>query len=523
MRPLRPDDFVVAWICALPHELAASRAMLDEIFEAPKHHGRGDENTYTFGRIAGHYVVMSCLPAGKYGLVSAGIVAKDLKRSFPSVRYGLMVGIGGGIPTIDNDIRLGDVVVSKPTDGHSGVVQYDMGKILADGTFERRGHLNEPPPLMLSAIPKLQAIHEAQAPRISEFLEEAFTKFPKLREKYSRPADAEQGRPLPTPDAQPMVHYGLIASGNRVIASKEDTDRLLMENKGILCVEMEAAGLMNTFPFIVIRGICDYADVHKLDTWQRYAAITAAAFAKEFLCEVPVLDRPQPDITEENYKTVPSKCVRLTNEPISQHGLGKSPSSNRSIVNQQDYRNRAMASGKITRSASRRYGSKNVPALASTRDNEHTDRELTSPEHTGMTGKDSDRGASHHPTTTALDHPCRNSAESGDLSADHGFELITPQPSRNHSEASLSDGEFDERADSLLLPNKSERKALQKSTKRNIRDSYSNVILRSRSKRSVNRQPSPFQLTPSTSTLSSGTRHPRKLADSGFTDPPAER
>ena len=46
---------------------------------------------------------------------------------------------------------------------------------------------------------------------------------------------------------------------------------------------MEAAGVMNTFPCLVIRGICDYADTHKNDAWQNYAAITATAFASELL------------------------------------------------------------------------------------------------------------------------------------------------------------------------------------------------------------------------------------------------
>lgn len=46
---------------------------------------------------------------------------------------------------------------------------------------------------------------------------------------------------------------------------------------------MEAAGLMDHFPCIVIRGICDYSDTHKNDTWQGYAAVAAAAYAKELL------------------------------------------------------------------------------------------------------------------------------------------------------------------------------------------------------------------------------------------------
>ena len=56
---------------------------------------------------------------------------------------------------------------------------------------------------------------------------------------------------------------------------------------GVLCVEMEAAGLMDDFPCLVIRGICDYADSHKNKRWQPYAAATAAAYAKELLSTIP--------------------------------------------------------------------------------------------------------------------------------------------------------------------------------------------------------------------------------------------
>ncbi|TLD03397.1 uncharacterized protein PgNI_12327 [Pyricularia grisea] len=65
-------------------------------------------------------------------------------------------------------------------------------------------------------------------------------------------------------------------------------DRYSQELGGVLCFEMEAAGLMNSFPCIVIRGICDYADAHKNKRWQPYAAATAAACAKELLSVIPL-------------------------------------------------------------------------------------------------------------------------------------------------------------------------------------------------------------------------------------------
>ena len=113
------DDYTVGWICALPNiELAASQAMLDEEHpDLPQ--DENDTNTYTLGRIGKHNVVLACLPSGTTGISAAATAARDLLRSFPRVRFGLMVGIGGGAPSnpSDNpreDIRLGDVIVSNP-------------------------------------------------------------------------------------------------------------------------------------------------------------------------------------------------------------------------------------------------------------------------------------------------------------------------------------------------------------------------------------------------------------------------
>lgn len=60
-------------------------------------------------------------------------------------------------------------------------------------------------------------------------------------------------------------------------------DKLLEDLDDIMCVEMEAAGLMDHFPCLVIRGICDYADSHKNYVWQKYAAATAATYTKMLL------------------------------------------------------------------------------------------------------------------------------------------------------------------------------------------------------------------------------------------------
>lgn len=61
----------------------------------------------------------------------------------------------------------------------------------------------------------------------------------------------------------------------------------LAKEKDVSCFEMEAAGLMNQFPCLVTRGICNYSDSHKNKEWQSYAAMTAAVYAKDLLCCIP--------------------------------------------------------------------------------------------------------------------------------------------------------------------------------------------------------------------------------------------
>src|SRR5437868_15456071 len=109
-RHLRPEEYTVGWVCALPIELAAAQEMLDE-----EHEPLQDRATiYTLGRIGEHNVVIAGLPGGQTGTVSAAVVAEKMIAAFTSIRIGLMVGIGGGVPAEEADIRLGDVVISKP-------------------------------------------------------------------------------------------------------------------------------------------------------------------------------------------------------------------------------------------------------------------------------------------------------------------------------------------------------------------------------------------------------------------------
>jgi nucleoside phosphorylase len=271
------SDYSVGWICALSKEQTAATAMLDH------RHGKlpkppQDPNAYTLGSLAGHNIVIACLPRGQIGTNSAATTATWMISTFPKLRFCLMVGIGGG--NRNRNVKLGDVVVGVPVGRYPGVVQWDMGKATTGGRFERTGSLNSPPALLLTATTTLETEHDLDGSRILEYLDFVKERHPKLARRCERPSHPDEGQDID-------VHYGLTASGSQVIKSSKFRDRLDEELEGnVLCFEMEAAGVMSTLPCLVIRGICDYADSRKNDTWQEHAAMVAAAYAKELLGHV---------------------------------------------------------------------------------------------------------------------------------------------------------------------------------------------------------------------------------------------
>ncbi|KAL4758905.1 uncharacterized protein BDW70DRAFT_169814 [Aspergillus foveolatus] len=275
MASLTLDDYTIAWICALPLEAAAARAMLDKTHTPPQQ--INDSNAYEFGELNGHHIVIAHLPGGVYGTVSAAAVAESRARIMTFV---------------------GDVVVSKPGKNHSGVIQYDYGKAVQNGEFEQTGTLNKPPHILLMHMSQLEAKQISEGgDALSMIVWEVLERSPNMEQRFSPPShdsdllfhssyrhvdmEADCGgcdkehlvkrslRDIWTP----YVHYDLIASGDQ---------------HGILCFEMEAAGIMDELPTLVIRGLCDNCDSHKQEQWRGYAALTAAPYAKLLLSIVPV-------------------------------------------------------------------------------------------------------------------------------------------------------------------------------------------------------------------------------------------
>lgn len=304
-RRLLAADYKIACVCPMGVELAPVEGMLDEIHD-PLPIQR-DQNAYSFGKIGVHNVVIAIMP--EIGNNAAATTVTQLLNDFPAIRFGLLVGIGGGIPG-DTDIRLGDVVIAQSTDTFPGVVQYDMGKTLEGGRFLRTGSLNKPPAILSAHVRKLDGQHRRLGHNLLGYISEMLERYPTMQTGYSFPTTAGQDKLFiasyehhsgPTCDQcddqyvvprlarsvdEPRIHYGTIGSANQVVKDATIRDKIRADTHA-LCIEMEAAGLMGDFPCLVIRGICDYADSHKNKIWQPYAAAVAAAYMKALLLIIP--------------------------------------------------------------------------------------------------------------------------------------------------------------------------------------------------------------------------------------------
>jgi hypothetical protein len=181
-----------------------------------------------------------------------------------------------------------------------------------EGKFIKTGFFNKPPAVLGAAVSKLKAKHAMEGGATGQYVSKMLKSKPRMSEKFKYQGieldqlfeadyyhrnsgrgceSCDKGRLLTRQSrdtSDPVIHYGLIASTNQVMRHGVSRE-ILRQEEDILCFETEAAGLMNNFPCLVIRGICDYSDTHENKCWQPYAAAAAAAYAKELLEIVPPL------------------------------------------------------------------------------------------------------------------------------------------------------------------------------------------------------------------------------------------
>lgn len=331
----RHEDYTIGWICSLPMDQTAARAMLDEEHPRLPTPAR-DENAYILGSIGKHNVVIVCLPINQVGTVAAALTMMSVTTTFRSLRFLLMVGIGGGVPLDPDDgsgsspdVRLGDVVVRVPIGYLPGVMHWDAAEALTGSSLGRIAamNMNKPPRFLLNRLAILQTEHEIKGAKIPEYLQAMAIRWPGLRERYCNSNSLQDvlfeanyshvtglgpswdgigGRKAPPGcdycDPRRMIeretremkiHYGPIASGTTVIKNVILRDNINRHDLGgkVLCYEVGAVGatVLLDFPHLVIRGIWDYWDCHSNRAWQGHAAAVAAALAVELLSHVPAV------------------------------------------------------------------------------------------------------------------------------------------------------------------------------------------------------------------------------------------
>ncbi|KAL0937482.1 PFS domain-containing protein (phosphorylase superfamily protein) [Colletotrichum truncatum] len=333
------EEVRIVVVCALPLEADAVCALFDKPCDADLSEMKAprDTNAYTFGIIGRHPTVVVHMPG--MGKTNGAITATKCQSSFPNVKLALVVGICGGVPFYDKgrkEIILGDVIISE------GLIAYDFGRRFPDSfvTKNSPGDAFARPPVEVRSLlnklkcradlrrfrertcehlaflrqsPDCQAVYPgATEDQLFEGTYVHRHNNPDACQKCSNPANVsnsvcDQARSSSCEELScdkaklvprrrledimrgasvsvPAVHFGYIACGDQVMKSGEHRDRIAEEN-GVIAFEMEGAGVWDTFPCLVIKAVCDYADSHKHKKWQDYAAATAAACAKAFLQE----------------------------------------------------------------------------------------------------------------------------------------------------------------------------------------------------------------------------------------------
>jgi nucleoside phosphorylase len=301
------EHYTVAWIAPLEIEAQAAWYMLDNEHKGSFGMGRGDDYVYMAGDINGHNVIIATFPAGHdYGVGSAAALASQVKKSFPNLWFGLLVGVAAGLPNLSRvpprDIRLGDVLVGVGEGESAGLVSYGLGKETSNG-FEllRHGAQAKTETVVRSAIGSIKALTPMYGNAFLPYYESIRDRKhsngtfvdPGQDEDQLYQTVIEENRPViklveRTPRSileRTKVWYGPIGSGDRLMKNAQKRDEL-RDQFNLIGLEMEAAGTMNAIPVGVIRGVCDYGDAQKCKDWQPYAAAMAAAYAKALLYKI---------------------------------------------------------------------------------------------------------------------------------------------------------------------------------------------------------------------------------------------
>ncbi|KZL85143.1 hypothetical protein CI238_03043 [Colletotrichum incanum] len=311
------DSYTVGWVCTTITDYIASQAFLEKKYSQRNRISPNDYYICEFGSVGKHKVVIVYLLSGQTAAtdvnISLGAVCKRLSEAFHMLSAILVVGTGAGVPFTTQDVCLGDVVVGACSSHNiGGVIDYRLTTESGGSDFEYDGGIQRPAAVLQAAVDQLQTHYELQGKCIDRNIRDTLSEYTTLRGTHSRPkshrdpilkpktnwitkdynatgSDSEDMEwytpPRRDPEKEPKVHYGTIASSSRPLRRAAVRDQIEKE-KDVLCFDV-GTGTKGELPRLVIRGIYHYADSDDDNQWEGYAAMAAAAYAKDFLKHNP--------------------------------------------------------------------------------------------------------------------------------------------------------------------------------------------------------------------------------------------
>ncbi|KAJ3549538.1 hypothetical protein NM208_g451 [Fusarium decemcellulare] len=331
------EKFLVAWITSNSNQTLAAKKYFDILYGEPTRKAARDTNCYTLGKMGDHKVVLTELPEGEKRppLLAAAEAVSDMMRTFDRIRVALFIGTGSGIRDSEHDVRLGDVVVST-----NGAFQFNYDTSVKAMAFHSTGEMVQAPECVKAAAKELVSRYQASTNALGLAVLGTTNRFPTQKDMafYRRPSDEfdilyipsfahiemdnqpcyiscgnDKGklkaRPPPRGDDEDkvVVHLGSVASAYKSIRDPSVRDELAGQ-ENVLCFDTEAAGLMNTFPYLLIRGIADYADTHSNSTWRGYAGAAACAYARHLMHVLNEKDVMEADTIQAIAERATKRC-----------------------------------------------------------------------------------------------------------------------------------------------------------------------------------------------------------------------
>ncbi|KAH8680260.1 hypothetical protein BGZ61DRAFT_551033 [Ilyonectria robusta] len=297
---IRRQKYKIAWICPIHIAYAAAKELLDEKHAGSELPPRNCDVDYTLGKMGAHYVVLVLWPRRPLSSQYLEFEAERLLSIFPNIEMKLIVGVAGGTPSPQRDMRLGDVVVNTMSSASNGLFCYDFDETVRARRFVTK-ELKYVTPAFAREVTAYQStsipISDLKYPYSLAATDERFShpdaKSDVLYASYIRhpnklvPCSVGCGsdgtrlvrrKERVAEGINPLIYDGVIASSTHRMEDAQLRDSLIEEME-VLCFEAFSAYLPSDFHDMIVHGICDYSDSHQYAQWEGYAALTSALYA----------------------------------------------------------------------------------------------------------------------------------------------------------------------------------------------------------------------------------------------------